>query len=187
MVRLAWPGWWLGLLVGVGTPVAAQANVVPPRIELKENYPNPFFPTTTIPFVIAQEVCARGHQPVVSLKIYNVLVQVVAIPVLNSGGGPRVSGPERLDSLRLRCGEYRAFGLPPGGYLVVVTPPTPGRGNDAIRQLTKEDVQRALQAARSGAAMPSSTTVQASCSLSKSFPGATRSPSPVGWRRRWRG
>ena len=54
MVRLAWPGWWLGLLVGVGTPVAAQANVVPPRIELKENYPNPFFPTPTIPFVIAQ-------------------------------------------------------------------------------------------------------------------------------------
>src|SRR6476646_4473441 len=95
MVRLAWPGWWLGLLVGVGTPVAAQANVVPPRIELKENYPNPFFPTTTIPFVI--------------LKIYNVLVQVVAIPVLNSGGGPRVGGPERLDSLRLRCGEYHAF------------------------------------------------------------------------------
>ena len=92
MVRLAWPGWWLGLLVGVGTPVAAQANVAPPRIELKENYPNPFFPTTTIPFLIAQEVCARGHQPVVSLKIYNVLVQVVAVPVLDNGGGPRVAG-----------------------------------------------------------------------------------------------
>ena len=86
MVRLAWPGWWLGLLVGVGTPVAAQANVPPPRIELKENYPNPFFPTTTIPFTISQEVCAGGHQPVVSLKIYNVLVQVVAIPVLASSG-----------------------------------------------------------------------------------------------------
>ena len=81
---------------------------LPPRIELKENYPNPFFPTTTIPFVISQEVCARGHQPVVSLKIYNVLVQVVAIPVLTSGGGPRLAG-ERLDSLRLRCGEYHAF------------------------------------------------------------------------------
>ena len=88
MVRLVWPGWWLGLLVGVGTPVAAQANVAPPRIELKENYPNPFFPTTTIPFLISQEVCGRGHQPVVSLKIYNVLVQVVAIPVLANGGGP---------------------------------------------------------------------------------------------------
>jgi hypothetical protein len=39
----------------------------------------------------------------VSLKIYNVLVQVVAIPTLASGSG------ERLDSLRLRCGEYQAF------------------------------------------------------------------------------
>ena len=90
MVRLAWPGWWLGLLVGVGSPVAAQANVLPPRVELKENYPNPFFPATTIPFAISQEVCARGHQPVVSLKIYNVLVQVVAIPVLAKLG--RASG-----------------------------------------------------------------------------------------------
>jgi hypothetical protein len=103
MVRLAWPGWWLGLLVGVGSPVAAQANVLPPRVELKENYPNPFFPATTIPFEIAQEVCSGGHQPVVSLKIYNVLVQVVAIPVLANGAA------ERLDSLRLRCGEYHAY------------------------------------------------------------------------------
>ena len=124
MVSLSWPGWWLGLLVGVGTPVAAQANVAPPRIELRENYPNPFFPTTTIPFLIAQEVCARGHQPVVSLKIYNVLVQVVAIPVLNSGGGPRVGGPERLDSLRLRCGEYHAFW--DGEYLDGRREATPG-------------------------------------------------------------
>jgi hypothetical protein len=103
MVRVAWPGWWLGLLVGAGSPVAAQANVIPPRIELKENYPNPFFPATTIPFAISKEVCNRGHQPVVSLKIYNVLVQVVAIPVLTNGSA------ERLDSLRLRCGEYRAY------------------------------------------------------------------------------
>ena len=29
----------------------------------------------------------EGHQPVVSLKIYNVLVQVVAIPVLTNGAG----------------------------------------------------------------------------------------------------
>ncbi|HEY3011684.1 MAG TPA: hypothetical protein VGJ36_02970, partial [Gemmatimonadales bacterium] len=85
MVRFAWPGWWLGLLVGAGSPVAAQANVLPPRVELKENYPNPFFPATTIPFEISREVCARGHQPVVSLKIYNVLVQVVAIPTLAVG------------------------------------------------------------------------------------------------------
>lgn len=103
MVRFAWPGWWLGLFMGFGFPLAAQANLPTPRVELKENYPNPFFPATTIPFSISQDVCARGHQPVVSLKIFNVLVQVVAIPVLANGTG------ERLDSLRLRCGEYRAY------------------------------------------------------------------------------
>ena len=124
MVRLVWPGWWLGLLVGVGTPVAAQANVTPPRIELRENYPNPFFPTTTIPFAISEEVCSRGHQPVVSLRIYNVLVQVVAIPVLRGGSGSRTLAGEPLDSLRLRCGEYAAYW--DGKYLRGTGEATPG-------------------------------------------------------------
>jgi len=118
MVRFAWPGWLLGLLAGIGSPGAAQANLPPPRVELKENYPNPFFPATTIPFTISQEVCARGHQPVVSLKIYNVLVQLVAIPVLADGSA------ERLDSLRLRCGGYRAHW--DGKYLDGRQEATPG-------------------------------------------------------------
>ena len=118
MVRVAWPGWLLGLLAGVGPPGAAQANLPPPRVELKENYPNPFFPATTIPFTISPEVCAGGHQPVVSLKIYNVLVQVVAIPVLANGSA------ERLDSLRLRCGEYRVHW--DGKYLDGRREATPG-------------------------------------------------------------
>jgi hypothetical protein len=104
--------------VGGGSPAAAQANLPPPRIELKENYPNPFFPATTIPFSISQEVCTRGHQPVVSLKIYNVLVQMVAIPVLADGSA------ERLDSLRLRCGEYQAYW--DGKYLDGKREATPG-------------------------------------------------------------
>ena len=118
MVRFARPGWWLALLLGGGSPVLAQANLPPPRVELKENYPNPFFPATTIPFTISQEVCARGHQPVVSLRVYNVLVQVVAIPVLANGSA------ERLDSLRLRCGEHRAYW--DGKYLDGKREATPG-------------------------------------------------------------
>ncbi|HEX3235493.1 MAG TPA: T9SS type A sorting domain-containing protein [Gemmatimonadales bacterium] len=117
MVRMVRPGWWLGLLVGVGSPVAAQANVSPPRVELKENYPNPFFPATTIPFTIDPEVCTGGRQPVVSLKIYNVLVQVVAVPRL--GGSS-----ERLDSLALKCGEYLAYW--DGKYLDGKREATPG-------------------------------------------------------------
>jgi protocatechuate 3,4-dioxygenase beta subunit len=49
-------------------------------------------------------------------------------------------------------GEYRAYGLPPGGYLVLVAPAsTSGRSNVPIRQLTTEDVRMAWQAARAGA------------------------------------
>ena len=103
MVRYTWAGWWLGLLLGTGPPAAAQVDFPPPLAELGENYPNPFFPATTIPFRILPAACPGGHRPVVSLKIYNVLVQVVAVPVLAGGSG------ERLDSLRLRCGSYRAY------------------------------------------------------------------------------
>ena len=83
---------------------AAQANVLPPRVELKENYPNPFFPATTIPFTISQEVCARGHQPVVSSEDLQ-----CAGPGGRDPGAGRAARRERLDSLRLRCGEYRAL------------------------------------------------------------------------------
>jgi hypothetical protein len=49
-------------------------------------------------------------------------------------------------------GEYRTFGLPPGGYLVLVTPSVAsGRSNDPVRQLTTDEVRGALIAARSGA------------------------------------
>lgn len=51
-------------------------------------------------------------------------------------------------------GEYRAYGLPPGGYLVLIPPPPRGPGDDqSIRQLTRDDVRQALQAARGGTAV----------------------------------
>jgi len=90
------------LLLGLPGAGSAQERP-PPKVDLRENYPNPFFPSTTIPFVLNPELCERGHQPLVSLKIYNVLVQVVAIPVLLNSNG------ERLDGLRLRCGTHEAY------------------------------------------------------------------------------
>ena len=101
MFRWRRPGVWIGLLVGLNGPVAAQADRAP-RAELLENHPNPFFPSTTIPFEIHPEVCARGHQPAVTIRIYNVLVQVVAIPVLQD------SVASRLDNVKLRCGSHQA-------------------------------------------------------------------------------
>ena len=67
-----WPGWVLALMLTGPVVVAAQERP-PPPVELRENYPKPFFPSTTSPFVLYPDLCERGHQPLVSLKIYNVL------------------------------------------------------------------------------------------------------------------
>lgn len=102
MAWLSRPGWALALLVGLVCPATAQGRP-PPMVELRENYPNPFFPATTIPFVLNPFLCERGHQLLVSLKIYDVLAQVVAVSILLSSNG------EPLDGLRLRCGEHEAY------------------------------------------------------------------------------
>jgi hypothetical protein len=96
------PGWVLLLLLGSVGSAAAQGRP-PPTVELRENYPNPFFPATTIPFVLATPRCEGGHRPLVSLKIYNVLAQHVAIPILLHSDG------RRLDNVRLSCGLHEAY------------------------------------------------------------------------------
>jgi hypothetical protein len=59
-------------------------------------------------------------------------------------------------------GEYRAYGLPPGAYFVVVVPNvSSGRGSDDIRQLTTAEVRQAIQAARAGTSAPTSKPGQA--------------------------
>ena len=111
------------LLIGVGPPAAAQETRPPPPppppvATLGENTPNPFFPATLIPFSIRPEECTDGQQPLVSLKVYNVLVQVVAVPVLQSGKG------EVLQDIRIPCGNHVA--LWDGRTLDGRTDPAPG-------------------------------------------------------------
>lgn len=48
---------------------------------LQPNYPNPFNPETTIPFVLGDELFESGRPVVVSVRIYNLLRQPVAAPV----------------------------------------------------------------------------------------------------------
>jgi hypothetical protein len=84
----------------------------------------------------------------------------VNVRVLRLGYHP-VTGERRLGAPSTSSvgttddrGEYRAFGLPPGGYLVLAAPGfASGRSNDPIRQLTADEVRHALQAARSGASI----------------------------------
>lgn len=84
----------LGLLAGTDGVVGQSSP--PPLVELKQNYPNPFNPATTIPFTLNGDLFSNGHRPRVSLKIYNVLAQLVAVPILQGSGEP-------LSDLELSC------------------------------------------------------------------------------------
>ncbi|MEJ7808798.1 MAG: hypothetical protein WKG32_00125 [Gemmatimonadaceae bacterium] len=86
------------------TPPARERS---PGFELRQNYPNPFNPATTIPFTIGDyPTCTDpGRQYRVTLKIYNILAQLVAVPILQ--GEPAPGQP--LQNLLLRCGSYTAF------------------------------------------------------------------------------
>ncbi len=101
MVRVLCPTVMLALTLA-GASLAQGQSAPAVRVELLENVPNPVTTSTTIAFEILPEVCARSHVPTVSLNIYNVLVQVIAVPVLE--GTP----PVPLRNLKLGCGEYRA-------------------------------------------------------------------------------
>jgi hypothetical protein len=46
---------------------------------LQQNHPNPFNPVTRIPFTLGEEVFVDGRA-VVSVRIFNVLQQLVAVP-----------------------------------------------------------------------------------------------------------
>lgn len=96
-MRCAWAVLGLGLLAtGVGAkPLWAQGTPAA-AVSLKQNYPNPFNPATTIPFSLAAELFTGGHRPKVSLKIYNVLAQLVAVPILQGTG-------EQMNNVQLSC------------------------------------------------------------------------------------
>jgi hypothetical protein len=79
-------------------------------LELGQNFPNPFNPETRIPFTIGDGPgCADPSRLYrVSLRIYNVLAQPVAVPVLQGGTG-NVAGGELLNRLSLTCDQYTAY------------------------------------------------------------------------------
>src|SRR5256885_11222567 len=95
MKRYAWAVLGLGLWAAGAVVSGAWGQTPPPAVELKQNYPNPFNPATTIPFALSGELFANGHRPKATLKIYNVLAQLVAVPILQGTG-------ESLDNLEDR-------------------------------------------------------------------------------------
>jgi hypothetical protein len=91
MKSTAWAALTLGLLLGAPQLGVAQDARPGPAVQLGRNYPNPFNPETFIPFTVSQAVFANGHKPVVSLRIYNILAQLVAVPVIQGSGQPLVN------------------------------------------------------------------------------------------------
>lgn len=78
-----------------------------PGMSLGQNFPNPFNPETKLPFSVGDPPSCpdQGKQHRVSLKIYNLLHQLVAVPVLQ--GGSNAGQP--LNNLPLQCGDYIAY------------------------------------------------------------------------------
>lgn len=87
---------------------ALAARPLSATFALGQNYPNPFSPETRIPFVVGNPTCSdHGKTYRVTMKIFNLLAQLVAVPVLK-GGDDRRDG-ERLDNLSLPCRPYTAY------------------------------------------------------------------------------
>lgn len=75
-------------------------------LELEQNFPNPFSTETRIPFRLGEELFEDGRPVLVSVRIFNVLRQLVAIPTALDH--PSFSGEPALEL------QYDA----PGRYLL---------------------------------------------------------------------
>lgn len=75
--------------------------------QLEQNYPNPFNPETRIPFVLGDELFADGGPVRVTVRVYNVLRQLVAVPTaLNHALG---EGQPLEDLEYLTPGRHEAY------------------------------------------------------------------------------
>jgi hypothetical protein len=102
MRRIAWAVSLLGLLVVAPAVAHAQQDAA---VQLRRNYPNPFNPETTIPFALSPGLWDDGVAPVVTMRIYNILAQLVAVPILQQSG-------EDLENVSITwngTGEYSAY------------------------------------------------------------------------------
>jgi hypothetical protein len=130
-----------------GTPVAVKDGDAIANVDL----------TIARGGVIAGAVRDRNGRPVPGIAVKVLKLGYNAVTGERTLGSPSSGSSPTSDDR----GEYRAFGLPPGTYFVLVNP-APGRsagpGLDDIRPLTSAEVQRALQAARTGAPMTPAAT-----------------------------
>jgi hypothetical protein len=103
----------LGLVLALGAIIPSAASAQPSRrsgVTLGQNYPNPFNPETNIPFGLggAPDCTEPGRTFRVTVRVFNVLAQPIATPILRGGAGG-VAGGQPLENVLLPCGDYVAF------------------------------------------------------------------------------
>ena len=112
-MKRSWAALGLVLALSAIMPTVSRAQDTRKKgqgVSLGQNYPNPFNPETRFNFALGDPpTCTEpAKQYRVTVKIYNVLAQLVAIPVLQGGSGG-VAGGQPLDNVSLTCGEYVAY------------------------------------------------------------------------------
>ena len=100
----------LVLMPRVGQAQATQPGKKKSVVSMGQNFPNPFNPESRISFTVGDfpECSESGKQYRVSLKIFNILTQVVAYPQLEGSSGG-VAGGQKLDNVLLACGRYVGY------------------------------------------------------------------------------
>ena len=113
-MKLRWAALTVVLALSALMPRGASAQTSQPPSgqrrsgSVGQNYPNPFNPATRLPFIIGDTAQCDGSRHRVSLRIYNLLAQVVAIPVIE-GASSTTGGGEPIENIELECGRYVAF------------------------------------------------------------------------------
>lgn len=111
-MKRPWAALGLVLALSVFMPrhATAQGTAASSKPTLGQNYPNPFNPETTIPFTVGgYPNCPEpSRRYKVSLRIYNIIVDLVAIPVLKGSSGG-VNGGTPIDQVSLPCGQYEGY------------------------------------------------------------------------------
>lgn len=81
-----------------------------PGVILGQNYPNPFSPDTRIPFTVGDAGGCKDPNRTykVTLRIYNLLSQPIAVATLAEGGGGVATG-QPVDNRPLPCAQYVAY------------------------------------------------------------------------------
>lgn len=113
-MKLRWAALVSVLALSALMPIGAsgQSGTQPPapqrRGTVGQNYPNPFNPDTHIPFTVGDTTNCNGDRHRVTVRIYNLLAQVVAVPTIE-GGTSSVAPLTPIENLELTCGSFTAY------------------------------------------------------------------------------